>query len=124
MMAITLTMMTCSMLLLYRWLTSSAPDGYFLLPLALYACCLAALLPSVGSGTVAKLDQERLLDGVSLYMTFRQLGASLGVAFLTILIERRETLHSSRLYEHLDQANISTASALDSTARILLHMTA
>jgi MFS transporter, DHA2 family, multidrug resistance protein len=79
-MAAALTMMICAMLLLYRWLTTSTPDGYFLLPLALYACCLAALLPSVGSGTVAKLDQARLLDGVSLYMTFRQFGPSLGVA--------------------------------------------
>ena len=38
-------------------------------------------------------------------MTFRQLGASLGVAMLTILIDRRETLHASRLYEHLRAAN-------------------
>jgi DHA2 family multidrug resistance protein len=65
---------------------------------------LAALVPSAGSGTVAKLDQANLLDGVSLYMTFRQLGAALGVALLTIVIEQRETLHSSRLYEHLDEA--------------------
>jgi MFS transporter, DHA2 family, multidrug resistance protein len=42
-----------------------------------------------------------LLDGVSIYMTFRQFGASLGVAFLTIIVERRESLHSSRLYDHV-----------------------
>jgi MFS transporter, DHA2 family, multidrug resistance protein len=120
MMAAALTMMICAMLLLYMWLTTSTPDGYFLLPLALYACCLGALLPSVGSGTVAKLDQARLLDGVSLYMTFRQFGASLGVAFLTILIDRRETLHSSRLYEHLDTANNTTATLLDSTSSYLV----
>ena len=119
-MAVALTMMISAMLLLYRWLTTSTPDGYFLLPLGLYAACLAALLPSVGSGTVAKLDQANLLDGVSLYMTFRQLGAALGVAFLTILIERRETLHSSRLYEHLDIGNISTRGTLEHTSTYLV----
>ena len=54
---------------------------------------------------VARIAQQELMDGVSLYMTFRQFGASLGVAVLTILIERRETLHSSRLYDHLTAAN-------------------
>jgi MFS transporter, DHA2 family, multidrug resistance protein len=118
-MVVALTMMIGGMLLCYRWLTTSTSDGYFLLPLALYAGCLAALLPSVGSGTVAKLDQANLLDGVSLYMTFRQLGAALGVAFLTILIERRETLHSSRLYEHLDIGNVATSGAIDHTSDYL-----
>jgi MFS transporter, DHA2 family, multidrug resistance protein len=119
-MVVALTMMIGAMLLCYRRLTTSTPDGYFLLPLALYAGCLAALLPSVGSGTVAKLDQANLLDGVSLYMTFRQLGAALGVAFLTILIERRETLHSSRLYEHLDIGNVATRDAIDHTGNYLI----
>jgi EmrB/QacA subfamily drug resistance transporter len=119
-MVVALSMMIAGMLLLYRWLTTSTPDGYFLLPLALYACCLAALLPSVGSGTVAKLDQANLLDGVSLYMTFRQLGAALGVAVLTIVIERRETLHSSRLYEHLFVANSTTDQTLDQTGSYLV----
>jgi DHA2 family multidrug resistance protein len=52
-------------------------------------------------------------------MTFRQLGASLGVAFLTILLERRETLHSSRLYEHLNVANESTSNTLSSMSSVL-----
>jgi MFS transporter, DHA2 family, multidrug resistance protein len=90
-----------SMLLFNRFMTSATPVYYFYLPLVLYALCLSALLPAVGSGTVARVDQTSLLDGVSLYMTFRQFGASLGVALLTILVERRETLHSARLFDHL-----------------------
>jgi MFS transporter, DHA2 family, multidrug resistance protein len=90
-----------SMLLLNRFLTADTPVYYFYLPLVLYALCLSALLPAVGSGTVARIEQQRLLDGVSLYMTFRQFGAALGVALLTILVEQRETLHSSRLFDHL-----------------------
>jgi DHA2 family multidrug resistance protein len=108
MVAAGLTILIAAMLLLNRCLTTSTPDGYFLLPLALYACCLSSLLPSVGAGTIGKLEQSKLLDGVSFYMTFRQLGASLGVAFLTIFIERRETVHSSRLYDHLISTNETT----------------
>jgi DHA2 family multidrug resistance protein len=89
------------MALFNRLLTTDTPDIYFVAPLVLYGLCLSPLLPAVGSGTVAKIEQNKLLDGVSLYMTFRQFGASLGVALLTILISRRETLHSSRLVEHL-----------------------
>ena len=67
----------------------------------LYGLCLSPLLPAVGSGTVARIaQQEKLLDGVSIYMTFRQFGASLGVALLNILLDHRETLHSARLFEH------------------------
>ncbi len=90
-----------SMLLFNRLLTTSTPAYYFYMPLVLYALCLSALLPSVGSGTVARTEQHKLMDGVALYMTFRQFGAALGVAVLTILVERRETLHSSRLFDHL-----------------------
>ena len=112
-------MLISAMLLFYRCLTTSTPDGYFLLPLALYAGCLTTLLPAIGQGTIGKLEPGRLLDGMQLYMSFRQLGASLGVAFLTILLEQRETLHSSRLYEHLNIANESTSTTLSSMSRFL-----
>jgi DHA2 family multidrug resistance protein len=93
--------LVASMLLINRFMTTDTPPYYFYLPLVLYALCVSALLPSVGSGTVARIEQPKLLDGVSLYMTFRQFGASLGVGLLTILVEQRETLHSSRLFDHL-----------------------
>ena len=56
--------------------------------MALYAGCLTTLLLAVGQGTVGKLDLRRLLDGESIYMTFRQRGASLGVAVALIAIWR------------------------------------
>jgi DHA2 family multidrug resistance protein len=105
-----------SMYLFNRFLTAQTPAYYYYLPLVLYALCLSALLPAVGSGTVARIEQNKLLDGVSLYMTFRQFGASLGIALLTILIERRETLHSARLFEYLRNTS-------DNTQTWLLQMT-
>src|SRR4029077_20680511 len=100
-MCVALALLIVSMASFSRSLTAGTPTYYYFLPLILYALCLAPLLPAVGSGTVARIEQQKLLDGVSLYMTFRQFGASLGVALLTILIERRESLHSSRLFEHV-----------------------
>jgi MFS transporter, DHA2 family, multidrug resistance protein len=114
-----LVILIASMLLFERLLTADTPASAFYMPLVLYALCLAPLLPAVGSGTVARIEQRKLLDGVSLYMTFRQFGASLGVALLTILIDRRETLHSGRLVEHLHDGSTTTQSWRAAAAMIL-----
>ena len=117
--ALALIMLIASMVLFNRQLTTGTPVAYFVLPLILYACCLSPLLPAVGSGTVARIEQNKLLDGVSLYMTFRQFGASLGVAVLTILIAHRETLHSSRLFDHVRHDNPVTREWLASASASL-----
>jgi len=109
-----LLMLIASMLLLQRFLTTGTSTGYYFLPLVLYGLCLSPLLPAVGSGTVAQIAQDKLLDGVSLYMTFRQFGASLGVALLNILLAHRETLHSSRLFDHLHSQDAATLASLAS----------
>jgi DHA2 family multidrug resistance protein len=112
--------LAAAMLLFNRRLTADTPVSAFTLPLVLYAACLCALLPAVGSGTVAKIEQSKLLDGVSLYMTFRQFGAALGVALLAILIERRETHHAARLFDHLRDGAAETQSWLAAVAAKLL----
>jgi DHA2 family multidrug resistance protein len=107
-----LLMLLASMLVFRQFLTTDTPAGYYLLPLMLYGLCLSPLLPAVGSGTVAQISQDKLLDAVTLYMTFRQFGASLGVALLNILLAHRESLHSSRLFEHLRGSDGGTAASL------------
>jgi DHA2 family multidrug resistance protein len=109
-----LSVLIASMVLFQHYLTRDTPAAYYILPLMLYGLCLSPLLPAVGSGTVAQIAQDKLLDGVSLYMTFRQFGASLGVALLTILLDHRETLHSSRLFDHLQHSSGVTAASLAS----------
>jgi len=106
--ALALLMLIASMGFFQHFLTSGTPTVYYIVPLVLYGLCLSPLLPAVGSGTVARVEQEKLLDAVSHYMTFRQFGASLGVALLNILLARRETLHSARLFDHLQRDNVST----------------
>jgi MFS transporter, DHA2 family, multidrug resistance protein len=114
--ALALLMLLASMLLFRQFLTTGTSTGYYLLPLVLYGLCLSPLLPSVGSGTVAQIAQDKLLNAVSIYMTFRQFGASLGVALLNILLARRETLHSSRLFEHLQHSGAQTEASVAARA--------
>ncbi|MFI4919193.1 MAG: DHA2 family efflux MFS transporter permease subunit [Legionellales bacterium] len=114
-----LSILITAMLLLHYDLTTTTPNNYFILPLILYGFCLALLLPAVGSGTVARIGKNELLDGVSLYMTFRQFGASLGVALLTILLERRSSFHSSRLFENLNRGNEVTRNWLHDVSNTL-----
>jgi DHA2 family multidrug resistance protein len=101
--AFALVSLIASMLLMAQFLTTDTPAIYYALPLLLYACCLAPLLAAVGSGTAARVPGGGQIDAVAIYMTFRQFGTALGVALVNIVISRRETLHSSRLFEHLRQ---------------------
>jgi MFS transporter, DHA2 family, multidrug resistance protein len=96
-----LSALVLSMMLMARLVTTDTPSTYFIAPLILYAFCLAPLLSSIAGGTVARLPEQDQLDAVSIYMTFRQFGTSLGVALVTIILDHREELHSSRLFEHL-----------------------
>jgi MFS transporter, DHA2 family, multidrug resistance protein len=99
--AFAFTMLVGSMLLFARLMTTGTPDTYYALPLILYAFCLAPMLSAIASGTTGKVPLAQQLDAVAIYMTFRQFGASLGVTLVTILLDRREALHSTRLFEHL-----------------------
>lgn len=88
-----------SMLSSWRLLTLQTPPFYYILPLVLYAFCLAPMLSAIGSGAVSKLPPKEQLDAVAIYMSFRQFGAALGVTLVTTLLNWRETLHSSRILE-------------------------
>jgi DHA2 family multidrug resistance protein len=94
-------MLVAAMLLAARLMTTGTPVLYYMIPLILYAFCLAPMLSAIGSGAVSKLPPAQQLDAVAIYMTFRQFGASLGVSLITTLLDCRETLHSDRLFAAL-----------------------
>lgn len=116
-----LVMLACSMFLMAHDMTIDTPDVYYILPLVLYAFCLTPLLSAVGGGTVAKLSQDVQLDAVSVYMTFRQFGAAVGVTLISVVIDQRERFHSSRLIEHLHSGSAPMANWL---SRMAGHLTA
>ncbi len=116
--AFALAVLVVAMLLMGRLVTTGTPYTDFALPLVLYAFCLAPLLSSIAGGTVARLPQEAQLDAVSIYMTFRQFGTSLGVTLVTIILDRREEVHSSRLFEHLQATGAGVRHWLDIAAGV------
>ena len=118
--AFAFAMLVASMYLFARLMTAGTPDFYYFLPLILYAFCLAPMLSAIGSGTVSKLPVAQQLDAVAIYMTFRQFGASIGVTLITTLLERRETLHSSRLFELLASGSPATRSWMDTATAYAL----
>jgi DHA2 family multidrug resistance protein len=106
-----LVSLIASMLLMSRFLTTGTPAIYYALPLVLYGVCIAPLLSAVGSGTAARVaGTAAQIDAVSIYMTFRQFGAALGVALVNLVITTRESLHSGRLFEHV-QPGLATMDA-------------
>lgn len=115
------TILIVAMISLSRLVTLPTPIQDYRLPLALYAFCLAPLLSSVGGGTVAKMQNEVQLDAVAIYMTFRTLGASLGVAVISILLNSREALHSGRLYEDYALFSLSFDGRQQAITTILRH---
>jgi MFS transporter, DHA2 family, multidrug resistance protein len=114
-----LVMLILSMLTMARLVTPDTPYWYFALPLVLYAFCLAPLLSAVAGGTVARLPQEAQLDAVSIYMTFRQFGTSLGVTLVTIVLDRREQVHSGRLFEHLHATGSAVTQWLNTVTSVI-----
>jgi len=58
------------------------------------------------------------MDAVSIYITFRQFGTAIGVALVNIVILQRESLHSSRLFEHLRYGRATLDSWLGTAGEI------
>ena len=52
-------------------------------------------------------------------MTFRQFGTSLGVTLVTIVLDRREQLHSGRLFEHLHATGSTVAQWLTTVTSVV-----
>jgi DHA2 family multidrug resistance protein len=115
--AFAFAMLVASMFLIARLMTTGTPDTFYAIPLVLYAFCLAPMLSAIAGGTVSKLPAANQLDAVAIYMTVRQFGASLGVTLVTTLLDLRETLHSSRLFEHLQLGGARTQAWITTAAQ-------
>lgn len=116
-----LVSLVASMLLMAHLLTTGTPAYEYALPLILYSFCLAPLLSAVGSGTAARVPGAAQMDAVAIYMTFRQFGTVLGLALVNSVIERRESLHSGRLFEHLRAGRPALDSWLHTASGLLVH---
>jgi DHA2 family multidrug resistance protein len=110
-------MLIVSMLLIARLMTTETPVYLYMVPLALYAFCLAPMLSAIGGGTISKIPGPQQLDAVAIYMTCRQFSASLGITLITTLLDWRESLHSSRLFENVQISGVHTQAWINAMAQ-------
>ena len=88
-----------SQLLFAHFVTTDTPDRDLWLPLALNGIFIALSVPTLGIVAFATIDNQQASNGRAMYYGCRQLGASVGVTLSAVLIDRRMSLHSSRLLD-------------------------
>jgi MFS transporter, DHA2 family, multidrug resistance protein len=70
------------------------------------------LIPGVGMLILPAIDLRFISFGAAIYLFFRSFGASIGVSAVLVLLDIRQTLHSSRLLDTANQLNPRLAQAL------------
>jgi DHA2 family multidrug resistance protein len=89
-------------------ITGDTPDRQLWLPLLLNGMFVGISVPTLALAAFIRMEDAQASSARAIYYGARQLGASLGVTFVVALIDRRATLHSSRLIESLFSRNLST----------------
>ncbi len=69
--------------------------------------------------TLSHIPRERMTDATSMYNLLRNIGGSVGVAFVTTILARRAQFHQARLVEHLTPFDMPYVIAKDKIAGIL-----
>jgi len=70
------------------------------------------LIPGIGMLILPAIDLRFISFGAAIYLFFRSFGASIGVSAVLVLLDIRQTLHSSRLLDTANQLNPRLAQAL------------
>jgi len=96
-----------SQLLFAHFVTIDTPDRDLWLPLALNGIFVGLSVPTLGIVAFATVDNQDASNGRAMYYGCRQLGASVGVTLSAVLIDRRMSLHSSRLLDAFVNRNLS-----------------
>ncbi len=107
-MATALAIEMTSMLLFGHFLTFDTPDRYLWFPIMLNGVFVAISVPTLALAAFAKMEPHHASSARAIYYGCRQFGASLGVTFVVALIDRRATLHSTRLLDSLFNRNLAT----------------
>jgi DHA2 family multidrug resistance protein len=95
---------------MWAWATRLTPnisDRAMLLPLALTGFGAGWQIPPLSTLINSGTSDPLMGEGMELYLCQRQLGGSWGVAILAILVDRRESVWSGRLGEHLNEYEVA-----------------
>jgi DHA2 family multidrug resistance protein len=80
-------------------ITSGTPDRNLLLPLALSSAYMGFMTPALTVAGLMGMDVAQVSNARTIYYAARSVGASLGITLVSLVIDRRMTLHSQRLLE-------------------------
>ncbi|ADW70118.1 MFS transporter [Granulicella tundricola] len=106
-MAFALFVQMLSMAWLGYIITGDTPDRNLWIPLVLNGIFVGISVPSLALAAFIRMEDKHASSARAIYYGARQLGASLGVTAVVVLIDRRATLHSSRLIESLFSRDLS-----------------
>lgn len=87
--------------------TGDTPDSKLWIPLLLNGIFVGIAVPALAIAAFIRMEDRDASSARAIYYGARQLGASLGVTGVVTLIDRRLTLHSSRLIEALFSRNLA-----------------
>lgn len=107
-MAIALVVEMIAMAWLGHLVTADTPDRNLWGPLLLNGIFVGIAVPTLALAAFVRMDEGLASSARAIYYGARQLGASLGVTAVVVLLNRRATLHSSRIIESVFSRNLST----------------
>jgi len=93
-------------------LTGDTPGAMICIFLVLHGVSTGMLIPGIGMLILPAIDLRFISFGAAIYLFFRSLGASIGVSAVLVLLDIRQTLHSSRLLDTANQLNPQLAQTL------------
>lgn len=108
-----------SQLLFAHYLTPDTPDRFLWIPLALNGIFIALSVPTLGIVAFANIKNDQASNARAMYYGCRQFGASIGITCASVLIDRRMSLHSSRLldiFANRDDSLVDRAGAMTDRA--------
>ncbi|MGI4828368.1 MAG: MFS transporter [Janthinobacterium lividum] len=106
-MIIALAAQMLSMGMLGHLLTDNTPDRDLWIPLLLNGIFVGIAVPTLALAAFARMAEHHSSSARAIYYGARQLGASLGVTLVVVLIDRRAAFHSSRLIDSLFSRNLA-----------------
>ena len=104
-----------SQLLFAHYLTVDTPDRFLWLPLMLNGAFITLSVPTLSLVIFSQMDYADLSTARTIYYGARQFGASLGVTSAVVLIDRRLSLHTTRLLDAYVNRNLAVLGASDPT---------
>jgi hypothetical protein len=106
-MAFALFVQMLSMAWLGNILGGDTPDRDLWIPLVLNGIFVGISVPALALAAFLRMEDRHASSARAIYYGARQLGASAGVTAVVVLIDRRATLHSSRLIESTFSRNLA-----------------